>query len=489
MRLFLWQWLFIGVICLAFVLRFYHLGSNPPGINWDEASLGWNAYSLWKTGSDEYGKSFPVSLRSFNDFKPAGYAYIAAPFIGFLGLNEFAVRLPSAIVGLLTVFLTFLLVRHLSENIWLSLLSAWLLAVSPWHIQFSRGAFEANLALFFFVLGGYFLWKWPFLAIFAFILSIYSYHSPRAVIPLFLLMLVAFYGRESLKRWRQILPFSIIFVVLLYPLIRNTIHTGSFFARYQTVAVKPEPVVLLRNYLSHFDLNFLFITGDSQERHRAPGLGLLYLAELPFLFAGFYFLFKDKPFWLPFLAAWFLAAPSASALAKDTPHAIRSLLFLPVWQIVIAYGIKNVIATKPVVIKLVVAIAFLANVFYFAHQYFIHLPKEFAPAWQYGYKQMVQKVLALEGDYDRVYITSAYDQPYIYFLFYGRVDPIIKNNGYFYSGFDKYEFQIPREKKPGNYLYVFSPKDRLVGDRLEIIDVINFPDGQAAFKIGRIKDI
>ncbi len=481
----------MAVIALAAFLRLYQLGQVPPSLDWDEASLGWNAYSILKTGSDEYGKSWPVSLQSFNDYKPALYAYATVPSLAVFGLTEFAVRFPSALAGILTVVLTFFLVRELTGDKSLGLVASFLLTISPWHIQFSRVAFEANLALFFFVLGALFLYRFLnrdsrpslFISLISLVLSIYTYHSSRVVVPVFLIAILVYYRKQFLARWRLVIASGILVVILLYPLARNTLHTGALSARYQTVAAKLDPGVIASNYLSHFDLNFLFITGDNQDRHHAPDVGLLYLWELPFLLAGGYFLVKNRPKWLPFLTIWVLAAPTAACLANDAPHAVRSLLFLPAFQIVTAYGAIKLFSNC----RWLLFCPFIAlNVFFFLHQYFVHLPIESAKSWQYGYKQIVQKVLAIEKNYDRVYITSAYDQPYIYFLFYGRVAPTIKNTGYFYSGFDKYQFSVNTIDQRG--LYVLAPSDSLpLGSVAQVITTIYFPDGTVAFELATIK--
>src|SRR5688572_17254454 len=94
--------LLLTVVILAAVLRLWNLSSNPPSLTWDEASLGYNAYSLLQTGKDEYGRLFPLNLKSFGDYKPAVYSYLIIPFIVVFGLNEWAIRLPSAIAGILT---------------------------------------------------------------------------------------------------------------------------------------------------------------------------------------------------------------------------------------------------------------------------------------------------------------------------------------------------------------------------------------------------
>ena len=144
------------ILLLSLGLRVWQINSFPSGLNADEAALGYNAYSLLTTGKDEHGHPWPVNLESFGDFKPAGYAYLLMPFIKVLGLNEFAVRLPSAIFGILGVLGIYLLTKSLyltpnpppnlgeGEPIRVGevpgLLSALLLAISPWHLHFSRGA-------------------------------------------------------------------------------------------------------------------------------------------------------------------------------------------------------------------------------------------------------------------------------------------------------------------------------------------------------------
>ncbi len=476
--------LFLGIILLAGFLRLYRLGEVPPSLDWDEASIGWNAYSLLKTGTDEYGKAWPVSIRSFNDYKPPMYVYAAIPSIANFGLNEFSVRLPSAIAGILLVAVTFFLCRGLKLQLFHCYIATLLIAISPWSIQFSRGAFEANLALLFFVLGAYFLLKWPFLSVIPFVLSIYSYHSARLVIPAFLFLYFIFNFKFLIPRWKYLLLYMVFMLLLLYPLVRNSLHTGAVTARLATVGAVQNVREYAKNYLSHYNFDFLFLTADNNNRHHAPDVGLLYLAELPFLIAGFYFLAKNKPSWSKFILIWLAAAPVASSLVNDAPHAIRSLMFLPVFQIVVAYGMLNIVQSLK--FKSLIVIAFILNSIFYIHQYFIHAPIEYAKDWQYGYEQVVEKVLQVEKNYETIYVTNYYDQPYIYFLFYGRIDPIVKNSGYFYQGMDKYEFGIQNSKfKIQNSLYVLAPEE--LNSKYQVFDQVNFPSGEPAFLFATIR--
>src|SRR3989344_1327591 len=107
----------LAIIILAVVLRFYKLGTTPPSLYWDEVSLGYNAYSILKTGFDEHHHFLPLTnFAAFGDYKPPGYIYATVPSIALFGLNEFAVRFPSALAGTLTVLVTYFLVVELFEK-------------------------------------------------------------------------------------------------------------------------------------------------------------------------------------------------------------------------------------------------------------------------------------------------------------------------------------------------------------------------------------
>src|SRR3989344_8867341 len=106
----------LAIISLAVVLRFYKLGQNPPGLYWDETVFGYDAYSLLKTGKDHHGVTLPLFFESFGDWKLPVYHYLLVPSIAVFGLNEFAVRSPSAFLGTLTVPLLYFLVKKLFSN-------------------------------------------------------------------------------------------------------------------------------------------------------------------------------------------------------------------------------------------------------------------------------------------------------------------------------------------------------------------------------------
>ena len=128
-------------IVLAIITRFYKLGEAPEGLYLDEAGQGYSAYSILKTGKDEFGKAFPVVFRSFTDFKTPVYIYLIAPLIPIFGLTKFTVRFPSFFFSILTIPLLYFLIHKIAPKkiaITASALTALLLAISPWHILFGR---------------------------------------------------------------------------------------------------------------------------------------------------------------------------------------------------------------------------------------------------------------------------------------------------------------------------------------------------------------
>jgi len=149
----------ISIVIFGSILRLTFTTVNPPSLNWDEVSHGYNAYSILETGKDEWGVRLPLIFKAYGDFKLPVYIYITAISEFLLGLNVLAVRLPSILAGITSIIFTFKLVKLLFKNNFLALLSAFLVTIEPWSLFLSRGAFEANLGFALFVIGVYFFLK------------------------------------------------------------------------------------------------------------------------------------------------------------------------------------------------------------------------------------------------------------------------------------------------------------------------------------------
>lgn len=551
--------LFIIVIFLAACLRLYHLGDVPPSPDWDEAALGYNAYSLLKTGRDEYGVWLPRTLRSFDDYKPPLYAYLTIPTVAVFGLDVWSVRLPSAIMGILAVVGVYFLVMEILKVLQLdrnkkspeidsqsfATLTAFLLAISPWHIQFSRIAFEANIGLTLNIWGLYAVFKglssgrWLGASAFIFGLALYAYHSERIFIPLLVLIMGFLWFKQilPLKKYAiQALLIGFITVLPLIPVVFDKTsmvrltgtsvladQTGLLHRSVQKLQIDKESgnfygtffdnrrVVYMQKifdgYVSHFSLRWLFLSGDN-ERHHAPDHGLLYLWELPFLFLGMYYVatIGGKLAWFLFL--WFFIAPVAASPTTETPHAIRTLVFLPTFQIFIAFGLisfwkwirlkiyqsKNVLeqyAFNGLLFTLVILM--VGSVVYFLHMYFVHLNIEYSKFWQFGYKEAVAYATEHKQTVNKIVVSTKLEQPHMFFLFYTKYDPEMyfkrggtKSGGFAETrnAFDNYEFRPinwSSEIHDGSVLYIGTPSEI----QTDVEYTIYYLNGEEAIRIGR----
>src|SRR3990172_12105756 len=183
--------LFLGLLVIVFIAsRISFIDKIPASVYWDEASIGYNAYSISTDLRDEWGTYLPLNFRAFGEFKLPVYIYTTALSVRVLGLNALAVRLPAVLFSLGTIAVTYLLVFKLAKDKYLALISAFYLVFSPWFFIFSRTGYEATAGVFFMMLGfwcfiksmdtaKYFTYSTP-----CYLLAIYSYNSMRVVIPL-----------------------------------------------------------------------------------------------------------------------------------------------------------------------------------------------------------------------------------------------------------------------------------------------------------------
>ena len=459
----IYLFLFAAILVCGIILRFYALGDVPSSLNWDEVSWGYNAYSILKTGHDEHGAFMPLSFKAFGDFKQPVYVYLASFPIGLFGLTAFAVRFPSAFLGSLTIpfvwLLVFELFRKEKSRYVVSLFSMLFFSISPWSIQFSRVAYEANVGLFFVVSGvALFLrglnekkYYYNYIGIALLSVSGYSYHSEKIFTPV-LFIVILFWSHFTFHvRKKFLLIFFLLFFLgnIFWILDARTTARGRSvtFVSNQTQILKNSTQEMifdsskgdrlgllfhnrrivylkkyLENYLSHFDPNQLFVTGDSA-RHHAFGVGILYIVSLPFILIGMITVNK-KRYWLIF--AWLLLAPVASALAIDAPNASRSLIFLPTWHIFEALGVVYLwfsFKKFRAWVFAVILIFYLINFAYYLHNYFAHTNIEYGIYWQAGYKEAMHEAYGYQNLGKRVIFAPSYEQPYIFYLFYTKYDP------------------------------------------------------------------
>jgi len=529
------------VVVIAFILRFWNLGINPPSLYWDEVSQGFNSFSILKTGFDEHHEFLPIArFQAFGDYKAPVYIYLDVLPILLFGQTEFAVRFPSAFFGTLTVLLVyFLSLEIFSEKKHkeaIAFFSSLFLAVSPWHIQLSRVAYEANIATFFTVLGLFLFFvakrKHNFLFLLSslsFVIAFYSFNAHRIFIPTLVILLLAVYAKELLKTRQKVIVSGVLSLVLLLPFIFY-LRTPESKLRFQEVNIFSDISVveesnrlnredgnsyfskIIHNrrvlyglsYVSHyfdfFNPSYLFLKGDVNPRFSTQENGELYPYILPFFIVGIYLvtrLDKKNRF---FVLGWLLLAPVAAATARETPHALRSETFIPLYEILAGVGVVFLYGKirkykKTFIASIAVSVfVFLYYLFDFLHAYYVHMPYNYSQDWQYGYKQAVLKVESLKDNYDEIIFSPILGRAYIYVLWYGKYSPemfwnegkVVRDAFGFYNveGFGKYRFIPPLNYKsmPGRkVLFVGGVGEIPAGSN--IIESINYLDGSTSFVV------
>lgn len=365
-------WLVLLILFLGTALRLYQFGSHPPALTWDEAALGYVGQMVVRTGFDEYGQWLPRIFTSFGDFKAPLAFYLIGASTSILGLSTWAVRLPMLILGLLTLLVSYWVTRRATNNHSVALMTMLLLAVSPWHIHFSRIAFESGAALFFFLIG---LGSWleirqellankplpkklfffDMLWTISWILALASYHASRVVIPIVFILIVILELPRA-KKWLKKWPVWIVpILTMAFGLwgLRSLLFASAGWQRaIQTTSVESGLFSLLwstvQGFSAHGSLSFLLQGATSTARHGFPGIGVLTVSQAALVFLGISVIIwelysKNKTNVKSVLPSWFwiallITGILPAALGQELPHPNRALLAVYPFMLIAAFG-------------------------------------------------------------------------------------------------------------------------------------------------------
>lgn len=487
----------IFVIVLGAMLRFSYLTYNPPSLNWDEVSYGYNAYSIIKTGADQWGQKFPIlNFRAYGDYPTTLNLYLTIPFIVVFGLTEFAIRFPHALMGILTIASVYFLAFGVTKKHNISLLASFLVAISPWYVFTSRFVIQSNLSVFLLITAAalffnrekskYFL---P-LSLFSLTLSLFSYHTTRIFSPLIVLATLFVFRQDFSKKVFYIF-ISVFMAISAFILINpesrarasvlflvdqgvvNRIIESRNLSKLPEFAkrlVYNRPLYFAgqfaKNYISYFSPQFLFFNGGTQYQFSIPNTGLIYWINLPFFYIGLIILiglaFKERNYRL--LLLWLILSPIPASITNESYAVLRATTMLPIPEILISIGLFWCIDKLPktfhsfaLPVYYIVLFIFLEN---YLFNYFTNYRVNYSWSWQYGYKEVVNYVDVNYSKYDKIIVTKKYGEPHEYFLFFLKYDPykyqndsgaikFFQSNWYWIDKFDKFYFmndwQIPKE--------------------------------------------
>ena len=407
--------LLLAIFFLGLSLRLFNVAKLPAILNRDEAALAYNAFLIKETAKDEWQTKWPLTFKSFGDYKLPGYIYLLAALFTVLPINDFSTRLPSILAGSLLIIVAFFFARDiLGVQKKSALLMSLLVAVSPVFFFYSRIAFEANLALFLFVSALYFLFKEKenfLFGSFLLFLAVLTYNTPLLLLPFLIALLIYQIGWKNQKKWLR--PTILLALILAWAILNfytltaqksgitifSDFTTWESFANYRSgfggiwQSILGNKYVfysrlIWQNILESFSLNFLVQNGGSHPWHALPSYGhLFYLSYFLAIFMLIDILgeiaiaFFDKSFKKKHLILLYLllAALIPSVITVDSPHATRSLFFFFVFiafAVLFVDKLTKIFAKQSKLIFILVAFLLSIESFFYYRQYFLNYPNQ-----------------------------------------------------------------------------------------------------------------
>lgn len=549
------------IILLTFLFRFYQVSEIPHGLYHDEVDAGYQARSLLQTGKDYRGDLSPFFISSFVDPRTPIPVYLTAITTILFNTPELQVRMSSVIVGTINVLLIFILVRLWFKNFYLASVVAFVFATNPWHIQFSRFNHEAQsiilmllLFLICFTLG---LLKKKFillvLAVMFLALGMYTYRTMSLFSPLILVISYLIF-REKLKflNVKKTLALLALFLTISLPFVSSTTFFASDRPRISQISIFSAPEIPIQvqrdreldsgdatdfsigkqavpysfvihnklehffedffiNYLSTFNVDFLFIHGDKNHRHSIENSGMLLYIDILALGFGLFWLFKNRKLEVnKLILGLFFLSPIPSSITQDgAAHGARLFIFTLPLLVTIGIGYYQIILyIKELRFRYILfgclGVAWLIIFSFYLHNYFTHFYYTSARWHGDGYKKAIQKIIQIENKYKRIELVGTKDPPIIHYLFWSNTPPqLVQEYGTEFSKeihkdqlLDKIKVaQLPKGSTQDlisameqDSLYLVTQEELRVDLRnqppppqIKLIEIITYPDKEIAF--------
>lgn len=466
--------IFFALFLIASIPRLVLLGQIPRGLNWDEVSYAYNAYSISQTGSDEWGVRLPLFLKAFGDFKPALLSYLQLPFLELMGRTNEMVRLPVAILAILSVFAFGYIVFTLTQNRLLSMLSVFFIAISPWHIHYSRIAMDPMVGLSMLLIGLALVLSHKklikVLGFFFILLSMITYNAERVFVPLMALVGLGwfFYSQRKsnskhilslIHKVPAILIAGIIFLLAAYLLFfsnassrakslivydkeRLTEQVHQLYFRSAVVGIPPSRLLnnkltvltpdFAQRYLSHFSPDFLFFDGNLSPRHAFSMYGNLLLIFIPLVIVGIFTTILKPNTLGMVMIIWLLLSPIPAAVTNDIPHSGRTLQMIVPIAYFCALGLIALLGKvskfrhRFILGCLMLGLVMFNFLLYF-RDYLIFFPEESEISFQGHMKTLADYVSTIKENntYSAIYLPRENVNPSIFFAWYWPINPTV----------------------------------------------------------------
>lgn len=213
----------IFIVLLAFYLRLDALGDGE--LRWDEA------YSVWSTNMDLR----TITERTAADVHPPLHYWFFYLWVRLTGISGFAIRAQAAFSSLMALAVVYSLTLRLSQCRRAATLALFMMALSPFHIEWSQDARMYAFVTLFAALALYAYWRgWQRLLVFAGIGAALSHYFGAFVIAIIILHRLLHWRTQRQDRRQFLTAIAVIgaacllWLAFALPLIRRDASHATF---------------------------------------------------------------------------------------------------------------------------------------------------------------------------------------------------------------------------------------------------------------------
>lgn len=451
------------IAAIGLGIRLYQVEKVPPFLSNDEISIAYDSYSISKTGKDEHNHLWPISFESHGTYKAPLYSYILAPLIMMGGNTDLVAKIPSILFGTLTIIFLGLLTIELTGKKELGIISALLICTAPWHIYESRMVLEANVALFFLVLGMWLFVKavnnpksarvTTILGMISMVISMYGYHAEWGLVPMLLIFILVRYFHSFGKK--LVVLIFCVGILLSTPLFVDAFSHLGTGARANTQMIWNEQEtkkkldkhhflgtkvlivnkIFISNYLSYINPGYLFFTGLGLFPGEHPYQVGLFLtpALVALIFGLYYFNQYIDPKHKRLFMYWLFISPIIPAFTLGGNNSLRNLASILPYVILMSIGFYCLWKRFKFAAFIIVLLSVFILIFD-SFIYFRHYPLEMAETFQ-GYKPVAQYLTPFVKNSEIIKVDFRFGLknqfigvPQLYFAYYEQWDPAILQN-------------------------------------------------------------
>lgn len=478
--------IFIGIFILFAIILLYKIGLVPKGLHVDEAGMAFDAISLAKNRTDRYLNSLPVYLVNFGGGQSALYAYLTAILVGIFGFSIELIRIPSVIVTLISLICIYKLVK---DNVGKkeALVISFIYSIIPFNIMKSRWALDAYLlcpmlaiSLYTFVLATKKVqYRYFVLSGIVFGLTLYTYAISYIIIPIFLILMIAYFLFIKEIDIKQIISFGIPLFFLALPLMLMLGYNSGIIPKVNLPLFKIADLWWYRGAEVSFanisknikDIFEIIFVKDFLEYNAIEKFGTLYYISIPFAIFGFIFTLldainairrKEKNVDVLFLSLFVITFVVSLCLEEVNINKINGIYVSLVYFV--SKGIWF-ICNRFFKTYIIVILIYILELVIFLNYYF----GEFANKHLYLFEENIMHAteFAERLDAEEIYVEQSLNQTYIYTVLASNVDTkefakTMKLDEYYrVCEYGNYKFYFPNEINK-NAVYIIKYDDNLI---------------------------